>query len=141
MKNITSLTILKLLWIQSWVAMIGSLYLSEIMQFPPCALCWYQRVCMYPLAAIFLVGVWLKDVKAFLYGLPLVVIGWIIAFYHTLLYYNILPESAAPCREGISCTTQQLMLFGFVSIPLLSLVAFSIILAGTVLALRKNNTV
>jgi len=96
---------------------------------------------MYPLAAIFLVGVWLKDVKAFLYGLPLVVIGWIIAFYHTLLYYNILPESAAPCREGISCTTQQLMLFGFVSIPLLSLVAFSIILAGTVLALRKNNTV
>lgn len=141
MKNLTSLTILKLLWIQSWVAMVGSLYLSEIMQLPPCILCWYQRVCMYPLAAIFLVGVWLKDVKAFLYGLPLVIIGWLIAFYHTLLYYGIIPESAAPCKEGISCTTQQLMLFGFISIPLMSLVAFSVVLVGTWYALRKEKIV
>lgn len=136
MSNITSLTILKLLWVQSWVATVGSLYFSEIMKFPPCVLCWYQRVCMYPLAAIFLVGVLLKDVRAFLYGLPLAVIGWLIAFYHTLLYYSILPESAAPCKEGISCTTQQLMLFDFISIPLLSLVAFTVVIIGSVYALR-----
>ncbi len=108
-------------------ATLGSLYFSEIAKLPPCVLCWYQRICMYPLVIILSVGIWKKDKAVPYMVLPLSIIGFIIAIYHNLLYYNIIPESLAPCTAGISCTTKQLELFGFLTIPLMSLVAFSVI--------------
>src|SRR4051812_9254007 len=85
---------------------LGSLYFSEIAQFPPCVLCWYQRICMYPLVAIFAVGIIKKDKLLPLYVLPLSIIGLLIGIYHNILYYNIIPESVAPCVSGVSCTTK-----------------------------------
>ena len=35
-------------WAASVIAMFGSLYFSEIRQYEPCELCWYQRIVMYP---------------------------------------------------------------------------------------------
>ena len=32
-------------------ATAGSLFFSEVAHFVPCELCWYQRICMYPLVA------------------------------------------------------------------------------------------
>ena len=54
-------------------------------------------------------------------------LGLAIAVYHNLLYYGVLPESAQPCRLGVSCTTRQIEWLGFITIPLMSLVAFSVI--------------
>lgn len=120
--------VLYIAWIQSVIATAGSLYFSEIMHFPPCVLCWYQRICMYPLVILIAVGILTKDKKMPLYVLPLAIIGWGIAAFHNLLYYKILPESAAPCVAGVSCTTKFISWFGFVTIPLLSLIAFSVII-------------
>lgn len=119
---------------------LGSLYYSEIAKLPPCLLCWYQRICMYPLIIILSVGIWKKDKNAAYMALPLSAIGLIIAIYHNLLYYNIIPESLAPCTAGISCTTKQLELFGFITIPLMSLAAFIAIniLVLSYLRLNKN---
>ena len=114
-------------WSQALVAMVGSLFFSIIMTLPPCDLCWYQRIAMYPLILIIGIGI-VKKVEFLIYALPLAIIGWIIAFYHNLLYYNILPESVAPCTSGVSCTTKYVSYFGFVTIPLMSLVAFTIII-------------
>lgn len=119
--------ILYLAWLQSIVATLGSLYFSEVMKFPPCVLCWYQRICMYPLVFILAVGMIRKDKKIYTYVLPLSLTGLGIALYHNLLYYNILPEAAAPCVAGISCTTKFIQWFGFVTIPLLSFIAFAVI--------------
>jgi len=113
--------------LQAVVAMSGSLFFSEIMKLPPCLLCWYQRICMYPLVAILAMGIWKKDKNLPFYVLPLSIIGTVIAVYHNLLYYKIIPESLAPCTLGISCTTRQIELFGFITIPLLSLLAFLLI--------------
>ena len=93
----------------------------------PCLLCWYQRIAMYPLALIIPVGIIRKDKNLPLYILPLTIIGGSIAIYHNLLYYNIVPESLAPCVQGISCTTKLVEYFGFITIPLLSLTAFVVI--------------
>ena len=82
---------------------------------------------MYPLVLIFAVGILKKDKNVNLYAWPLIAIGWIISLYHNLLYYNILPEAAAPCTAGISCTTRFFAWFGFITIPLLSLTAFTIL--------------
>jgi disulfide bond formation protein DsbB len=61
----------------------------------------------------------------------------VIAVYHNLLYYNIIPESAAPCVQGISCTTKFIQWFGFVTIPFLSLMSFTLILILILLTHRN----
>ena len=116
-----------LAWTMALVASVGSLFFSEIMQLPPCVLCWYQRIAMYPLVIIIGVGIISKDGRLKSYALPLSVIGLAIAVYHNLLYYGIIPESITPCQQGISCTSRQIEWFGFITIPLLSLTAFSLI--------------
>lgn len=125
-------------WLLSTVATLGSLFFSEVMKFPPCLLCWYQRICMYPLVVILLVGLFPFERKVLKFSMPLALIGWFTAFYHNLLYYKVLPESAAPCVQGISCTTVQLEWFGFVTIPFLSLFAFSLILVFLFLTYRNS---
>jgi disulfide bond formation protein DsbB len=119
--------LLYIAWAQALAATLGSLFFSEVEHFTPCILCWYQRVCMYPLVVLLTVGIIKKDKLIPYYVLPLSLVGMVIGVYHNLLYYNILPEAAAPCRNGVSCTTQFVNYFGFITIPLLSLVAFTVI--------------
>lgn len=106
------------------LAMLGSLFFSEVMHLPPCVFCWYQRIAIYPLVPIFAVSIIRKDTKAHWYAWPLLIPGLLISIYHNLLYWKIIPESAAPCISGVSCTTKFFEWFGFVTIPFLSLTAF-----------------
>jgi len=82
---------------------------------------------MYPLVLVFLMGLFPFDKKVIKFSAPLVLVGLVIAIYHNLLYYNILPESAAPCVSGISCTTVQIQWLGFITIPFLSLMGFTLL--------------
>jgi disulfide bond formation protein DsbB len=131
---------LYLAWVGSLVAMLGSLYFSEIAKFPPCILCWYQRICMYPLVIILGIGIAKKDKSVFWYSFPLIIIGWLIGIYHNLLYYEIIPEAVAPCRAGISCTTKFIEWFGFLTIPSLSLIGFTVIGFLLIWAYKKSQT-
>ncbi len=108
-------------------ATLGSLYFGEVLKYPPCTLCWYQRICMYPLVVIFMSALWTDDRRFLKYSLPLSAIGFVIASYHILLYYGILSESIVPCSQGVSCTTKQIEIFGFLTIPLMSWVSFLVI--------------
>jgi len=119
--------ILYVAFIQATVATFGSLYFSDVMNLPPCVLCWYQRIAMYPLVFIFAVGIIRKSRDIVFFALPLSLTGLVIAIYHNLLYWKILPESIAPCTAGISCTTKFFEWFGFVTIPLMALMSFAVI--------------
>lgn len=121
--------LIHLAWAQAIVATLGSLYFSEVMSFTPCDLCWYQRICMYPLMALFAVALWRRDPNVRYYAAPLSVIGWLFAAYHTLEQYAIVPTNPAMCGVGLSCTTLWINWFGFITIPLLSFVAFTVISA------------
>lgn len=83
---------------------------------------------MYPLALLLLVGMFPYQPAVTRFSLPLAAIGWLIALYHNLLYYKLLPESAAPCVKGISCTSVHIEWLGFITIPLLSLCAFTLVI-------------
>lgn len=122
--------ILYLAWVQALAATLGSLYYSEIMHLVPCVLCWYQRILMYPLVLILGVGILTKDKKIYNYVLPLSILGFFIALYHVLLQFGIISQSAAPCIQGISCSTVLIEYFGFVTIPFLSMTTFAIITAA-----------
>lgn len=125
-------------WVLATGASLGSLFFSEIMDLPPCSLCWYQRAFMFPLAIVLCAGVLAADRACTRYALPLAIGGWIVALYHVLLQVGVVPESAAPCQQGVSCTDVELELFGFASIPVLSLFAFSAITAGLFLVKRES---
>ncbi|MPY68273.1 disulfide bond formation protein B [Deinococcus sp. SDU3-2] len=114
-------------WLQALIATTGSLYFSEVMHLPPCTLCWYQRIMMYPLVFVLAVSLLTQDRRVRAYALPLSVTGLLIAIYHNLLYYGVIPEGLTQCAAGVSCTARQIEWLGFVTIPLLSLTAFSII--------------
>jgi disulfide bond formation protein DsbB len=130
--------ILHIAFLQALIATLGSLFFSEIMNFTPCVLCWYQRIAMYPLVFILAVGIIREDKKVHEYVLPLSITGWFIALYHNLLYYKILPQSFETCKNGVSCTTKYFQLFGIFTIPSLAFIAFTVI---TILMFvyRKNN--
>ena len=127
-----------LAWIISLLAMAGSLFFSEVMDLPPCILCWYQRIGMYPLVIIIGVGIVLRDRRMKSYALPICLAGLAISIYHNLLYYGLIPESITPCAEGISCTSRQIEWFGFITIPLMALSAFVIVASCLLLHRPKD---
>ena len=127
MKEFVNRNLHYLAWITSLIATAGSLFFSEVMELPPCVLCWYQRIAMYPLVAVIAAGIIMRDRRLKFYALPLSLGGLVISVYHNLLYYGVIPESITPCTQGISCTSRQIEWFGFITIPLMALVAFAIV--------------
>lgn len=123
----------------SVAATAGSLYFSEVMKLPPCVLCWYQRIAMYPLVAILFIGMLLNDKRLHYYAYPFAIAGWLIGLYQNLLYYHVLPEAIAPCTLGVSCTTRYVQWFGFVDIPQLSLVTFTLIVLAIYFSHRGSS--
>ena len=111
-------------WLIAAMATLGALFMSEIMGFAPCVLCWYQRIFMFPLVFVLAAGLFPLDPKVLRYALPLAIGGLLVAGFHVLLTVGIIPETLAPCRQGIPCKTIQVEWFGFVTIPLLSFLAF-----------------
>jgi disulfide bond formation protein DsbB len=116
-------------WIVSIVATLGSLYFSEIRGFVPCELCWYQRILMYPLTLILGIGTFQNDISVKKFVLPLAITGWCISLFHYLV--QKVPGFAVikPCANGVPCSAQYINWFGFITIPFLALIAFSIIIS------------
>ena len=90
----------------------------------PCRLCWYQRIAMYPLVLIIGIGIATSDTRWKIYALPLSLIGLAVSIYQNLLYYGVIPENLSPCTQGVSCTERQIEWLGFITIPLMGLLAF-----------------
>jgi disulfide bond formation protein DsbB len=121
-------------WLIASVSALGSLFFSEVMGHLPCVLCWYQRICMYPLAFILPAGLFPYDRNVVRYALPLSLLGLLLAIFHLLLVAGVIPENIKPCVQGIPCTEVQIVWFGFVTIPLLSALSFLLITALLVAA-------
>lgn len=129
-------TILFLCWLVASISTMASLFFSYVMGFAPCVLCWYQRICLFPLVIILAVGLFPFDKNVVKFALPLAIAGWLTAFYHNLLYSGVIPETIQPCSQGVSCTDKYIELFGVLTIPMLSLLSFSTII--TLLIILKR---
>ncbi len=124
-------------WLLVSLSTTGSIFFSSVMEFAPCVLCWYQRICLFPLVLILGTGLISLDKQVVKYSLPLAIAGWLIALYHTLLYSGIIPESIQPCSQGVSCTEEYIDIFGFITIPMLSLLSFSTVIALLLILQRR----
>ena len=91
---------LYLAWLVALAAMLGSLYFSELRQFRPCILCWYQRVMMYPLVVILGIAALKGDHSVRRYVLALAVIGWGTALFQNLETWGVVPTIRALRNHG-----------------------------------------
>ena len=112
-------------WLLALIATLGSLYFSEVRHFVPCTLCWYQRILMYPLVILLGIASYRQDRTIVPYILPLTLLGIGVALFHYL--DQKIPGFGPPglCSSGVPCSAQYIDWLGFISIPLLSLVAFT----------------
>jgi disulfide bond formation protein DsbB len=132
------------LWAGFVVAAIatgGSLFYSEIARFPPCELCWFQRICMYPLSILLLMMAWRGDNRAARYLFPLPIVGAGVSIYHMLIQYHAIKEPTACIASNPAggCGTNWLAgrpdaSFGYLSIPTLALTGFLLLIGFLVLA-------
>jgi disulfide bond formation protein DsbB len=127
------------LWVAFLVAAIatgGSLFLSDIAHFVPCELCWFQRICMYPLSITLLIAAVRNDARIGLTLLPLPLVGAGISVYHLLVENRVVDQTTA-CQISApgGCATKWIDEFGYVTIPTLALTAFLLVVVLLVMAL------
>lgn len=132
-------TLAFLAWLIATASTLGALFFGEVMKLPPCSLCWYQRIFMFPLALVLPFGLLPFDRKVVRSVLPLAGIGLLLALVHVLIVEGVIPERIAPCRQGVPCSETVIEWFGFVTIPLLSLSAFATITVLLTLALLRSS--
>jgi disulfide bond formation protein DsbB len=130
---------LKLAFIISLVATLGSLFYSNVAGYTPCSLCWFQRIFIYP--QVFLLGLALykKEKVVIDYSLLLILVGGLISLYHNYIYYNAISTSFCASDEVAACATRYIWELGYITIPLMALSAF--ILIGLLLWQARNETI
>jgi disulfide bond formation protein DsbB len=108
------------------VSTLGSLYYSEIADFPPCRLCWFQRIGMYPLALILSIAAWRRDPAVRWYALPLAVAGGLVSVYHVLVERYPSLESGS-CDPTNPCSIIWVERLGYLTIPTMALSGFALV--------------
>jgi disulfide bond formation protein DsbB len=126
------------LWCVFLVASIatgGSLFFSEVAGFIPCELCWYQRICMYPLSIVSLLAALANDRRVARYLLPLPLVGAGVSTYHLLVENGVVKQASACLLSAPGgCATKWINEFGYVTIPTLALTGFALCFAFLLLA-------
>ncbi|MFC5451781.1 disulfide oxidoreductase [Paenibacillus aestuarii] len=117
---------LHLSWFIALIATLGSLYFSEILNWLPCKLCWYQRILMYPQVILLGIAAVRREHQIAMYVLPMTIWGACISIYHVLLQTGVVHEEATACGP-IPCDVDYLNWFGFITIPMLAGTAFILI--------------
>jgi disulfide bond formation protein DsbB len=95
---------------------------------------------MFPLVLILPLGLFPYDAKVIRYALPLALVGWVISIFQVLLVAGLIPEGLKPCSQGVPCSEVQIQWLGFVNIPLLSFLAFSVMNALLFVARKRSPT-
>ena len=124
-------------WITAIIAMGGSLFFSERMGFIPCVLCWYQRILMYPLVLFLGIAFYRNDRSIYRYVLPVSVLGMLVSGTHYALQKIPSIQEFSVCTSGVPCSGQYINLLGFITIPFLAFLGFTIITI-MMFALRKS---
>lgn len=130
--------VLLIAWAASLISTLGSLYFSEIMKFVPCDLCWYQRIFMYPLVFILGIAAIRKDTSVAIYSLILSAVGGLISLYHYSIQKISFLSNTAPACGRVPCTGEYVNWFGFITIPLLASIGFTIIFISSIIILRQK---
>lgn len=140
-----------LIFIISWLAVLGSLYIGHFGDpvanlktldlfnsgnaIPPCDLCWYQRILIYPIAVVSSIGFYLKHRKSIYYIFVFALLNTAVALYH--IYIQETGFSIIPCGLGRPCNVKEFEYLGFITMPVLSVLTSLTILILSILGIKK----
>ena len=105
--------LLLIAWVIAVAATAGALFIGEVMGMTPCLLCWYQRIAMFSLAVILMVGAIRRDHGVRWYAVPVAAAGAAISLWHQLVEWNPQLESDS-CSATVPCSVPYLRTFGSV---------------------------
>ena len=117
---------------------LGSLYYSEVAGYPPCTLCWYQRIAMYPLVVVVGVAALRRDRSVWLPASLLSAIGAVVSVWHITI--ERFPELGGACDPTNPCAILWVREFGFLTIPTMALIGFMTIAMLTLAAATAART-
>jgi disulfide bond formation protein DsbB len=111
-------------------ATLGSLFYSNIAEWAPCVLCWWQRIFLYPQAIVLAVTSFVKDRNIRKFCLSFSIIGAMISAYNSYLQFggNPLVPCAAIGASTASCTFRYFLEFGYITIPTMALTTFTLLI-------------
>jgi disulfide bond formation protein DsbB len=114
------------------VATVGSLFYSQVVNLPPCSLCWIQRVLLFPQIIIIGFALYYESHKAVRLSAILSALGIMFAGYHAYLQYGGGGTSIiCSLLGGISCSQRYFIEFGYITMPIMSLTIFILLLLLT----------
>ena len=137
-ERVSNPAVLWVAWMVAAVATVGSLIYSEVIHFVPCRLCWFQRIAMYPLSVVLLVGAIRKDVAARLYALPLALAGLAVSIWHNIVQLVPAAEGGS-CDPTVPCSAKYVNVFEFISIPFMAGAGFTLIAVLLLFYVRPSN--
>ena len=129
-----------MLFIASLGALLGSLSYSEIVGFPPCDLCWIQRIFMYPQAILAFIGIVKKEKTIVDYLLPLSILGAIVSLYHSLVHWRLVSGSFLACTSSVTapCAKVYVLEYGYITIPFMAFTAFAYLITVTLIYYKSK---
>lgn len=124
-----------IIWATAMLSTFGSLFFSIVLEYPPCDLCWYQRIFIYPWTIIVLIAIWKKDYHIGIYVFWGSILGAIIALYQSIMVWFPSLNLSTGCGI-IPCDNAIINWFGFITLPFLSFLSFVVILVCSFLMMR-----
>ena len=109
----------------SFIGTIDSLFISEIMKLVPCSLCWYQRICLYPIFIMYIVSLIKKYSHANEYIKYFSGIGLLIFSYQYTIQMTHTKSAFCHLYEDFSAV--DFIFQKFITIPFLAILAFLLI--------------
>ena len=126
-----------LAWIIAFIGAAATLVAEYGFGLTPGMLAWSQRVFVYPQVIPLPFAAYRNAARVKPYVLPLSVLGMIFALYHYLEQKVPALKDAIRCTTGVPCSGHYINWLGFITIPLLSLLGFTLITA--LLIIRRES--
>ena len=112
------------------LGVVGSIIYSALLGLEPCRLCWYQRMILFPLPVLAGLAMYRKEFTNMVpYLKAFTLVGMVISLYQYLS--QMLPgfaeytKVATSCGlTGPDCSEISVLVFGFVTIPLMAFASF-----------------
>ena len=100
-----------------------SIFYSNFVGFPPCELCWIQRIFLYPQLILFGMELYKRDRSIVDFSIVFAILGSITSIYH--IYVEAGGTRGLACADpshgGVSCAVRYIYEFGYVTMPIMAL--------------------
>ena len=103
-----------------------SLFYSGIVGYPPCELCWIQRIFLYPQLILFSMELYKRDRSIIDFSIVFAIFGSLVSIYH--IYIESGGSSSLGCAaltpsnvNQVSCAIRYIYEFGYITMPIMAL--------------------